>query len=411
MLTICCFCGKIMIDGLLSWVCHIYKGGHMAKRNNREGTIRKRSDGRWEGRYFDLVAQKQKSVYGKTQKEVREKLLDKQEDTSLGIHIDKGMTTMSVWMDVWLKSYTLNVKPLTIDSYSMIMKNHIIPAIGHIRLCDLSTQTLQCFYNFLLDEDEGKGLSVKTVKNVHCVVHKALEQAYDLRYIKINPAGACVLPKTVKKNIVPMDSEMIKTFINTIKGNRFFDVYFVTLFTGMRQGEVLGLTWDCIDFKKGTITIRKQLQKRKGKGSQFYFSPTKNSKERLIVPAEAVMNLLKKVKIQQNKNRLLAGENWNQDPKWDGLVFTTENGKYLHPNTVYKQYKKLVSEMDESYLRFHDLRHSFAVLSLENGDDIKTVQETLGHHSAAFTMDTYMHTTNLMQKKSADRMQEYISSI
>ena len=383
----------------------------MAKRNNREGSIRKRSDGRWEGRYFDTVSQKQKSVYGKTQKEVREKLSEKQEDVSLGINIQKGMTTMGVWIDVWLKSYTLNVKPLTVDAYSMIIKNHIIPVIGHIPLCNLSTQSIQCFYNYLLDKEGGKGLSVKTVKNVHCVVHKALEQAYKLRYIKINPSSACILPKTVKKSIVPMDSELIKTFINIIKGNRFFNIYFIALFTGMRQGEVLGLTWDCVDFKKGTITIKKQLQKRKEKGSQFYLSSTTSGKERIIVPAQAVVDLLKKVKVQQNKAKLLAGEDWNQDPRWDGLVFTNERGKYLNPNTVYKQYKKLVSEMDESYLRFHDLRHSFAVLSLENGDDIKTVQETLGHHSAAFTMDTYMHVTSLMQKRSADRMQQYISSI
>ena len=382
----------------------------MARRTNGEGTIRKRGDNRWEGRYFDPVLDKQRSVYGKTQKEVREKLKSKLRDLDGGLNSIGEKTTVGEWLDIWIKSYNSNIKPLTIDSYTAIIKNHIKPIIGNIVLQRLETHNIQTMYNDLIDKETGKGLSVKTLRNVHGVVHKSMEQAFKLNYIKRNPVNACVIPQYHKKEIVPMDSDTVKTFIKAIKTDEFSDVYFVTLFTGLRQGEVLGLKWDCIDFKTGAITIKTQLQKRKGKGSHYYLTSPKNKKSRIIFPAQTVLDVLSQVKKRQERLKKLSGENWNTDPTWENLVFTNENGRYLIPYTVYNHYKKIVKRMKEQHLRFHDLRHSFAVVSLENGDDIKVIQETLGHHSAAFTLDTYSHVTKLMQKRSADKMQSYIES-
>ena len=383
----------------------------MARRINGEGTIRKRSDNRWEGRYFDPVLQKQKSVYGKTQKEVSSKIKDILRDIDEGAYIAKHILTMGQWLDFWFKTYNSNVKPLTYDAYSAIIKNHIKPQIGDIQLQEVQPHHIQGMYNYLIDKENGKGLSVKTVQNVHCVTNKSLQQAVKLGYIKNNPASACVLPKHIKKKITPMDTEVIGNFLKEIKKDEFSDLYYVTLFTGMRQGEVLGLKWDCIDFKKGCIRIKQQIKKRKGKNQKYYLAPTKSSKERIIYPAQFIMDVLQETKIRQNRWKQRAKTEWSTDEMCDGLVFTTDRGEHLVPNTVYKHYKKIVSAIEQDDLRFHDLRHSFAVISLENGDNIKLVQEALGHFSAAFTLDTYGHITNKALVESANRMQSYISSL
>lgn len=383
----------------------------MAKRNNGEGSIRRRSDGRWEGRYFDPLIQKQKSVYGKTQKEVIAKIKEITREIDDGTFVSNIPYTMGDWLKIWIDTYNSNVKPLTYDAYAAIIKNHIIPIIGEVPLQEIQTHHIQAMYNFLINTDKGKGLSVKTVKNVHCVMHKSLEQAQKMHYVKRNTAEACVLPKHVKREIMPMDEDTINDFLKTIQGDRFANIYFVTLFTGLRQGEVLGLKWEYVDFKKGIITIKKQLQKRKGEGSQYYLAPTKNNKERILCPPQLVMDILYKQKIKQAEQKIRAGGMWNNTGISEGLVFTDETGKHLVPNTVYKHYKKLVELINKDKLRFHDLRHSFAVISLENGDNVKVVQEALGHHSAAFTLDTYGHVTSNAQKESAKRMQNFIEEL
>lgn len=382
----------------------------MAKRNNGEGTIRKRADGRWEGRYYDPLLQKQKSVYGKTQKEVIEKIKSVTRDIDDGIFVSKNQIHTLTWFDSWLSTYNTNVKPLTYDAYASIIKNHISPYLGHIPIQELQTEYIQNMYNSMLDESVG-GLSVKTVRNVHGVVHKALEQAVNVQLIKRNPAEACVLPKHIKKEIEPMDSDTVRLFLSEIRHDEFAEIYIVTLFTGMRRGEVLGLKWECVDFDNGTIKVKRQIQKRKGRNKVYYLAPTKNGKERLLFPAKFIMDILYDVKLRQDNWKKIAKEKWNTDTTWNGLVFTTRLGKYLVPDTVYSHYKRIVEDIGQGELRFHDLRHSFAVISLENGDNVKLVQEALGHHSSAFTLDTYGHITNRATKESAERMQNYFGSI
>lgn len=175
----------------------------------------------------------------------------------------------------------------------------------------------------------------------------------------------------------------------------------------MREGEVLGLTWDCVDFEKGTITINKQLQKeRKGTGTYHLVSP-KNGKGRRITPAKTVMEVLYMQQQRQMDWKAFAGEAWEDSD----FVFTNQLGHHLSAQTVYLHFKKLAAEAGYPDARFHDLRYSYAVAALQSGDDIKTVQENLGHHTAAFTLDVYGHVTEQMKRASADRMEEYIKKI
>lgn len=375
------------------------------------GTIRKRSDGRWEGRYtvgFDPKTGKQiqKSIYGKTQKEVRQKLSKITTEIDEGTYLEPSKETLAHWLDIWLKTYVAHsVKPYTVDSYTRTCERHIKPVLGRTALSELTALQIQQFYNSLLVEKE---LSPKTIKNIHGVLHRALQQAVKLGMLRFNPSDLCDLPKVTKKEVRPLEENEIVRFLDAIRDHRFGLLFQITLFTGMRQGEVLGLTWDCVDFNANTIFVKQQLQKTKKVGGVYTLVPTKSGRSRMVVVAPTVMELLKTQKARQQQLQLQAGPAW--DNPWN-LVFTNELGGHLCHVTVYKHFKDVVKELELDEERFHDLRHSYAVVSLESGDDIKTVQMNLGHATASFTLDVYGHVSQRMKQQSADRMEKFIQGI
>ncbi len=375
------------------------------------GTIRKRSDGRWEARFttgFDPASGKQiqKSIYGKTQKEVREKLAQIVTELDDGVYMEPTKETVESWLDTWLETYVkYSVKPYTLDAYQRTCSNYLKASLGKYRLSEVTAPQIQRFYNSLLVE---KKLSPKTVRNIHGIFHRALNQAMKLGMIRSNPTELCDLPTVRRKEIKPMEQEQIVAFLEAIRGNPFELLYQVTLFTGMRQGEVLGLSWDCVDFDRDTIYVNKQLQKSRKVGGNYELVPTKNSRSRVITVAPSVIALLRKQKIHQAEMQLLAGGSWKN--RWN-LVFTNELGDHLAHFTVYKTFKKVVRSIGLDQERFHDLRHTYAVVSIESGDDIKTVQSNLGHATAAFTLDVYGHVSQKMRQQSAERMEKFIQEI
>ena len=221
-----------------------------------------------------------------------------------------------------------------------------------------------------------------------------------LGYLRSNPSDACTLPRVVRKEIHPLADDEIKRFLEAIKGHRYENLFLVDLFTGMRQGEILGLQWSCVDFEDGTITIDKQLY-QPPKGGTYTFETLKNNKSRTLTPAPLVMQAL---------NRLRAGSGWDEG-QCPGLVFTNEIGGHLAHGTIYTHFKAVAKQCGVPEVRFHDLRHSFAVASLRSSDDVKTVQENMGHHTAAFTLDNYGHVTEQMKGESANRMEAFIQGL
>ena len=376
------------------------------------GSIRKRSDGRWEGRYsvgFDPKTGKQiqKSIYGKTQKEVRQRLSQITVDLDTGEYCEPCKMTLNEWFDIWLQDYLVGVKASTAYLYERRVDLYLRPALGKIRMDQLNPHTIQHLYNSLGKEHDGKKpLSAKTIKNIHGLLHKCLQQAVLLEYIKSNPCNACVLPKVVNKQINPLTDDQVKLFLEEIKGNKYEILFKVYLFTGMREAELLGLKWDCVDFEAGTILIDKQLNKSQKKGGQYMFTPPKNNKSRTLNPAPFVMTLLKEQREIQNEMRRTAGPAWEES----GLVFTNEFGRYMSYRAAYDEFKKRVTAIGYPDIRVHDLRHTYAVNSLRAGDDIKTLQENMGHATASFTLDVYGHYTGDMRRASASRMEDFISA-
>ena len=385
------------------------------------GSIRKRPDGRWEARYttgFDPKTgrQIQRSIYGKTQKEVRQKLNQVTAEIDAGDYLEPSGMKLRDWLDSWLADYSGDKKYSTMKHYRAACETHIKPHLGDVPLSKLNAVMVQKFYNSLSHPEDGeKALSPKTVKNVHGILSKAMSQAVRNGLIKFNPCEGAVLPKVSKKEIRPLSNEQVKGLLELADRDEVYGILLkLIVLTGLREAEAMGLTWDCVDFEKGTILVNKQLQKRPKSAGGMVFSSLKNGKPRLLRPAPYVMQLLRQRQEQQRKQRLEAGEAWEEwhDAQVKGsLVFTTLTGSYLSPQTVYNHFKVMAAKLGVPNARVHDLRHTFAVLSLENGDDIKTVQGNLGHATAAFTLDVYGHVSDSMQKASAERMERFVQSI
>lgn len=412
------------------------------RRAKGTGTIHKKTvirNGKqyvfWESQItigYDTGTGKQirKSFTGKSQKEVREKMQAAAVAVQNGDYFEPSKITVSEWFDIWLNEYQGDKKYQTTKHYKAQAETHIKPALGAIKLGKLTAPQVQKFYNELArtgheikskDKKTGKTiytyepLAPKSIRNIHGVMTKALSTAVKVGYIKSNPCDLVTLPRVEKKEINPLTDDQVKEYFKACNSDEYKYLLQILPFTGLRESEATGLTWDCVDFEKGTIKINKQLIKKPLADGGFTLAETKSSKIRVIKPAPTVMEILRRRMIQQKEDRLAAAELWQG---WDtekerktSLVFTTKLGNNLSPQTVYNHCKKILRSIDAGDHTLHDLRHTYAVLSLQNGDDIKTVQGNLGHATAAFTLDVYGHVSDKMKEDSSSRMEQYIANM
>lgn len=391
----------------------------MARKSNTRaaqgsGTIRKKTvtrSGRqytyWEarittGRDPGTGKQVQRSISGKTQKEVREKLQALAVAVNSGTYSAPVRMTVGEWLDTWAADYLSGRKANTVRVYRSNVEKHIKPAMGALRLADLRPHQVQTFVNGL------SKLSPASVRLAYKVLHSALEKAVELEYIPRNPAARCELPKAEQKEIHPLDDHQAAALLEAVKGSRLEQLVMVALFTGLRLSELLGLTWDAVDMKKGTITVNKQLERPELRLGPSPFISPKNGKPRMISAAPSVFAVLRRQKARQAADRLRAGEVWENV---HNLVFTDETGAELRHKEVEAKFRRLAHTAGLDGVRFHDLRHTYAVNAIRAGDDIKTIQGNLGHASAAFTLDRYGHFTERMKQDSAARMEGFIQSV
>ena len=371
------------------------------KRANGEGNIRKRKDGRWEGRYTvgrDPITGKQifKNVLGKTQAEVRKKLKQAIEDSGKLDFTKTGKYTVGQWMDVWFENYAqLKVRPSSHQTYKGYIKNHIKPHIGDIPIEKLTSLELQKFYRKLLtegrvprieSENQPKGLSPKTVRNINQVISSAMEMAKEQKLILENPTERCALPKVEHREMKTLPAEQLATFLREARESGVYELYYLDLATGLRRGELLGLKWEDIDLEQGIIHVRRQVARINGEVKEVPLK-TKNSYRSIAISQDAV-NMLRGLKAQGLSE----------------YVFPSPTGGPISPDSVRHMLHRVLKRAGLPELRFHDLRHTFATLALQNGVDIKTVSGMLGHFSAGFTLDTYAHVTTAAQKEAANTM-------
>lgn len=386
----------------------------MPKKSNTRtakgnGTIRQRKDGTYEARYTagrdpGTGKQIQKSIYDKDKTVLAKRLRAITHKLDTCTYTEPSSMRFGAYLDMWLSDYLMSVKPLTKVKYETVCRVHLKPALGNVRLCDLTSPMIQ-----KLIRDKAKaGAAPKSIKSIHGVVHKALALACRLGYLSRNPADDCELPRLEQKPVSFLQNDDVQAFLSAIQGHKYELIYVATLFTGMRRAEVLGLTWSAVDFAESTITISHQLQRKDGLTGDYCLVPLKNNKTRHIVAPPFVMDALRMQYTRQSAQRLRLGEIFENSLN---LVFTNEFGSPLCAHTVYSNFKKIAEKIGASDLRFHSLRHTFATLSFQNGDDAKTVQDNLGHATASFTMNTYVHETDVMKKNSASRMQNLIENL
>ena len=302
--------------------------------------------------------------------------------------------TVKEWFLKYLLDYCPNIKTSTYASYKQAVHNHIIRILGDVPLNEIGSEVIQFFIKVMTNGDEeASPLAAKTIKNVYGVLHKGLLIAYKLGYMESNIENMMiVLPRIDPNEIAPLSNEEIMLLLSHIQGSQYHLIITAALFTGMRESELLGLRWCDIDFTTGTINISRQLVRDKIT-RKFVLTTLKNNKPRSIKPAPFLMKLLRKA---------------YTDNRQSFVFVNPQTGNHLSHNAVYRYLKKASHKaFGRDNVRFHDLRHTYAVLSLQAGDDYKTLQENMGHFSASFTLDKYGHCTDTMKSVSSQKMEMY----
>ena len=380
----------------------------MAKRRaNGEGNLRKRKDGRWEGRYTagrdpETGRAIYKNVLGKTQAEAKAKLKQAIEEAK-GLDAAKvGRYTVGQWMEVWFEHYAkIKVRPSSHQTYRGYIDNHIKPNIGRIPLEKLTSLELQKFYKKLLTNGrvdrlesryQAKGLSPKTVRNIHQIISSAMSLAKEQKLIVANPAEGCALPRLEHREMKTLPVEQLQSFLREAKDSGVFELYYLELATGLRRGELLGLKWEDIDLERGDLRVKRQISRINGEVVEAPLK-TKNAYRTLPLSADAISVLMQ-------QRRKTGNSEW---------VFPSPTGGPMSPDSVLHMLHRVLKRAGLPKVRFHDLRHTFATLALQNGVDIKTVSGMLGHFSAGFTLDTYAHVTTSAKREAAKTMGSILS--
>lgn len=385
----------------------------MAKRNNGEGTITKRKDGRWEGRYYtgEIVNGKRvrKNVLAKTKAECKEKLEKaiaennkRQRIIEKCDFLTNPEPTLEEWSKIWFESFcAVSVKEYTRNSYQNYFDRYILPNLGGMKIKDISTVACQQFLMKMYTsgrirnvKKKGKGLSAKTVKDIKIALQTCLQKAEDEDLIDSNPCKKVQLPKDAPKEMQTLKANELGRFLQETKDSGCYEFYILEITTGLRLGETLALTWDDLDTKNKTISVNKQVQRI---GSELKVTTPKTASSiRTIALCDECFNQLILLRSRQRLD--------------NKLIFPSPiTGELRDPSSVTRKLHRMQKRAGVPQIRFHDLRHSFATLSLEQGMDIKTISHMLGHTDAGFTMNTYMHVTNNMQQTVADAMGNLLS--
>lgn len=380
-------------------------------RSKGTGSIYKRTrNGKtvWEGRVhagYDPGTGKRitKYVYGATQREVQRKMNELMNELDKGTYREPNEVTVGDWMDTFIDVYCRDqLKPYTVTKYEGDIRNHVKPRIGRIRLQALAGIDMQKMANDMI----RSGSSVKTVKNIIGLCHHAFEMAVKDGMILYNPADRVRLAKGAKREIRPLEDAEVPVFLDAIRGHRYEHAFAVSLFAGLREGECLGLSWRQVDLKNRTLLIDQQLQMRDGAWVTVPY--TKSSRARRIEIPPIAVEYLRDRELQQMRDRLKNAAFW--DNEFD-LVFTNEIGDPISTTTYYKNFKAIAASIGRPDLRPHDLRHTAATIAIASGADIKSVQDLLGHATASFTLNVYAHTSEKMMHDTANRVQDYYSSL
>lgn len=355
---------------------------------------------------------KPKDIYGSTVKELDSKI------KTIINELDNGISSNKEYFETFLCDWLfdvhcINVKPSTKERYEGIYRNYVKNSeISSIKLKDLNSKHIQDYYNHLTK----KGKSVNCVKNLNKIIAPCIRYAYNNNKVIKDFSRSVVLPnetedkKLSKVNEVqPFTLEEQKKFIQLIEGHDLEVLFITALNTGMRQGELLALTWEDINFDDNTIRVNKTIKytsdvskEGRGKAHIIVQTPKSETSNRTLSIPDLLSKRLKKYQLQQKELKLKMANLYEDND----LVFCNMFGKYLDSSNVRKRFKKVLSDNEMKDKKFHDLRHTYATRLFELKEEPKIVQELLGHSNISITLDTYTHVLDSLKKKAASKLND-----
>jgi integrase len=372
----------------------------MSRRGANEGTIRQRADGRWEARVIVTGTdgrRTRRSLLAHTRNEVRAKLNEALRAEASGLPQPNERLTVRTFLDQWLRdSVRPTVRASTYRNYTSIVKNHLAPGLGHLRLARLTPQQVQAFLN---SKSSGK-LAPRTVAYLRAVLRQALGQAERWGLVPRNAARLAEPPRVPHREVSPLSPHQSRLFLEAIRGDRLEALCLVALAAGLRQGEILGLSWTDVDLAGATLTVRHALARVDGQLALV--EPKSVTSRRIVALPVIVVDALRAHRTRQRQDRLLAGSRWQDDPR--GFVFTTTIGTPMDGIAVTRRFQALLASAGLPRQRFHDLRHACASLLLAQGVSPRVVMETLGHSQISLTLNTYSHVIPALGRAAAEQM-------
>lgn len=390
----------------------------MTKKANNEGSIYKDKQGRWRGQVTLPSTDgkvKKKYFYGKTKKEVTDKVNELLNQLRTGTYVEPCKMTLYEWLCTWLDTFNSDIRMTTKVNYETYVHKHIRNTIGNYKLCELNTLIIQKFY---MDKskngrlDGAGGLSPKTLRNLHNMLHKALNQAVYLDMIQKNPTDFVVLPKRHKKEMRYFTIKEQQKLQEIIRGHRMEMAVLLDLYTGIRQGELLGLIWKDVHINpdgNSYIRITQTLNRIKNPDSTSEHKtilvvnePKTNHSIRTVPLLPEIAERLERHRQEQENYHI---RNGYPPPEF---VFTSTTGTPIEPRDFQRDFKKILKKYNIREINVHGIRHTYAVRALESGMSIKTLSAILGHSSTAFTMDVYGHVTEEFKNDEVSRMRNFL---
>jgi len=323
-------------------------------------------------------------------------------DRQKGLLAEPTRQTIREFLEGWLEDWArTSVGPRTFETYSRVVRRYVVPVLGEVPLAKLGPQHLQRLYRPLVEAGH-----TRTAQLTHAMVHRALGHAVKWNLLARNPADLVDPPRHRYREMQALDLEQARRLLDAARGERLEALYVLALACGLREGELLGLKWEDVDLKEGVLHVRRTLAWIDG-SFRFLEPKTEKSRRTVVLPAVAVA-ALKRHKARQAEERLALGNAW----VYPDLVFTTRIGTPLAKSDFIRRdfKKRLLGKAGlPPSVRFHDLRHTFATLSLAGGADLKAVQAALGHARLTTTADTYAHVLAEQKRRIAQLMDETLT--
>ena len=368
------------------------KSGH---RKHGEGSVYTRADGRYSG-FITLENGKRKYFYGKTEKEVLKKVRQAIYERDQGTLATGPQQTVKQLLEYWLeKVHKFHIRVSTYEEYAALIRKHIVPIIGHLRLQKLTAQHIHSLYAQKLEE----GLSSARVRGIHAVLHSALKYAVRTNLVARNVSDMVDLPSIEKHEMQPLEPGQAQALLEKVSEHGLGALLTVALATGMRQGELLALRWQDVDWKLGELQIRRSVRYRGRRGFLESKPKTESGMRRVTLPS-FVVEVLKRHRVSQLEARLQAGASWIERD----LVFCRPDGDFMKAPTLRYQFFRLLEKVGLPRMRFHDLRHTAATLLLSMGVEMRVIQAILGHSDIATTANIYAHVLPAMQQEAMGKM-------